>query len=316
MLAFVTLLASGFANAADDWPSKPVRFIVPFAAGGGADVTARVISEPLAKLLGQPVIVENKSGAGGNIGTNLVAKAAPDGYTMLFAYEGPISMVQFYSKELPFNPRQDFSAVSRVADAPLVLVVNKDLPVNNVSELIAYSKAHPQKLFYGSSGLGGTTHLVGEIFNQQTGTSFKHVPYKGGAPAMTDLVGGQTQFQFATIPSAIPYIQSGKIRPLAVLSTDRFELLPEVPTLEEAGVSGIEINNWYGIMLPANTPAAIVERLNAALVETLQDPAVRSRFTQVGLVSKSNSPSEFSEFIKRDMTKWETIFKDINIALD
>ncbi|MGE4370197.1 MAG: Bug family tripartite tricarboxylate transporter substrate binding protein [Burkholderiaceae bacterium] len=316
---FIVVFLLSFSTsvfAADQWPSQTIRLIVPYAPGGATDVTGRLLAENLRGRLGQSVIVENRSGAGGNIGTDLVAKAAPDGYTMLFAYAGPIGINQFVYKNLPFNPKKDFSPVTLVAEAPLVLVVNSSLPVKTVDELIAYAKANPNKLSYGSSGTGGADHLAGELFKERTGTTMVHVPYKGGAPAMNDLVGGQTNLQFATIPGAIGHIRSGRIRPIALLSSKRFGLLPDVPTIAEAGLSDFEINNWYGIALPAGTPEPIVKRLNKELVEIVRLPEVGARFLELGLIPLWMTPEEFKTFLEADAKNWEKIVRTSGAAIE
>ena len=304
------------AQPADSYPNKPIKFIVPYAAGGASDVTSRLLAQAMSPSIGQSVIVENKSGAGGNIGTDFVAKSPPDGYTMLLAYTGPMAINPTLYKNIPFNPLKDFAAVTLVAEAPLLLGVHPSVPVKNVKELVEYARANPGKIFYGSSGTGGADHLAGDLFMQQTGAKIVHVPYKGGAPALRDLVAGNTQMQFMTIPAAIPHIKDGRIRPLALLSNTRFELFPDVPTIAEAGLPGVYVNNTYGVTVPAGTPPAIVNKLNAELVKAVKSPEIANRFTELGLVPRYNTPAEFSQFMNDEHVRWAKIVKDSGASVD
>lgn len=309
LLSLLVLLVSTSVQAAEPWPSRPVRFVVPYAAGGAADITSRLLAQSLTASLGQTVVVDNRTGAGGNIGTDIVAKAPADGYTMLFAYAGTMGINPFLYKNLPFNPVRDFAPVTLIAEAPLVLAVHPSIPARNINELVAHAKANPDKLSFGSAGTGAADHLAGELFKTRTGTTIVHVPYKGGAPALIDLVAGRTQIQFVTIPGALAHIRAGRIRPLAILSAKRFDLLPDVPTIAEAGLSDFEINNWYGVALPAGTPAPIIKRLNGDLIQALQSPQLRARFLELGLVPQWNSPEEFITYIRNDSAKWEKIVR-------
>jgi len=304
----ISMLTFG-ALAAEVFPNRPIKFVVPYAAGGATDTTARLISKELTAILGQPVIVENKAGAGGNIGTDSVAKSAPDGYTMLLAYTGPMVINPSLYDSLPFKPKQDFAPVTLLAQAPQILGVHPSIPVNTVDELIAYAKANPDKLFFGSSGNGGADHLAGELFKMRTGTRITHVPYKGGAPALADLVAGRTQLQFMTIPASIGHIQSGRIRPLAILSKERYPLFPDVPTITQAGVKDYDINNWYGVVVAAGTPPDIVNKLNVALIKALRSEEVQTRFNGLGLIPVSNSPEEFKLFIDKETDRWAEIIR-------
>lgn len=304
------------AQSADSYPNKPIKFIVPYAAGGASDVTSRLLAQAMTPSIGQSVIVENKTGAGGNIGTDFVAKSAPDGYTMLLAYTGPMAINPTLYKNIPFNPLKDFAAVTLVAEAPLLLGVHPSVPVKNVKELVEYARANPGKIFYGSSGTGGADHLAGDLFMQETGTKIVHVPYKGGAPALRDLVAGNTQMQFMTIPAAIPHIKDGRIRPLALLSNARFELFPDVPTIAEAGLPGVYVNNTYGVTVPAGTPPAIVNKLNAELVKAVKSPEIANRFKELGLVPRYNTPAEFSKFMQDEHVRWAKIVKDSGASVD
>jgi len=313
--AVITLMISvigtfsheGYAQTDAEWPTKPIRFIVPYVPGGALDITARNLAQLLATPFGQTILVENKAGGGGNIGTDLVAKAAPDGYTFLMAYAGPIAINPHLYKNIPFDAQKDFAPVSLVAEAPLILAVHPSLPVNTLTELIAYLKANPDKVFFGSSGTGGADHLAGELFRQQTGVRISHIPFKGGAQAVVDLVAGRTQMEFLTIPGGLSHIRSGRLRAIALVSRERFALFPEVPTMAEAGMKDFEIQNWYGVSAPAGTSDAIIARMNRALHEALQDSALRTRFQEVGLVPISNTSEDFSTLIKSDSEKWKKI---------
>lgn len=297
------------AHASDTFPNKPIKFIVPYAAGGATDTTARLVSKELTAILGQPVIVENKAGAGGNIGTDYVAKSTPDGYTMLLAYTGPMAINPSLYDSLPFKPRQDFAPVTLLAQAPQILGVHPSIPATTVDELVAYAKANPTALFFGSSGNGGADHLAGELFKMRTGAQITHVPYKGGAPALADLVAGRTQLQFMTIPASIGHIQAGRIRPLAILAKERYPLFPDVPTISEAGVKNYDVNNWYGVVVAAGTPEPIVNKLNHALIKALRSNEVQTRFSGLGLVPVSNTPKEFQSFIAAESARWAEIIR-------
>lgn len=297
------------AHASDTFPNKPIKFIVPYAAGGATDTTARLVSKELTAILGQPVIVENKAGAGGNIGTDYVAKSTPDGYTMLLAYTGPMAINPSLYDSLPFRPQQDFAPVTLLAQAPQILGVHPSIPATTVDELVAYAKANPTALFFGSSGNGGADHLAGELFKMRTGAQITHVPYKGGAPALADLVAGRTQLQFMTIPASIGHIQAGRIRPLAILAKERYPLFPDVPTIREAGVKNYDVNNWYGVVVAAGTPEPIVNKLNNALIKALRSNEVQTRFSGLGLVPVSNTPKEFQSFIAAESARWAEIIR-------
>ena len=304
-----TIAFFNFAYASDAFPNKPIRFIVPYAAGGATDTTARLVSKELTAILGQPVVVENKAGAGGNIGTDYVAKSSPDGYTMLLAYTGPMAINPSLYDSLPFKPQQDFAPVTLLAQAPQILGVHPSIPATTVEEFVAYAKANPNTLFFGSSGNGGADHLAGELFKMLTGAQITHVPYKGGAPALADLVAGRTQLQFMTIPASIGHIQAGRIRPLAILDKKRYPLFPNVPTISEAGVKNYDVNNWYGVVVAAGTPEPIVNKLNSALIKALRSEEVQARFSGLGLVPVSNTPKEFQRFIATESARWAEIIR-------
>lgn len=310
LLAFFILAGVTNAALAQNWPSRPLRLVIPFSPGGGADIAGRVIGQELSDLLKQPVIIENRAGAGGTIAPNNVAKSPPDGYSLVLGHLGGIAIAPHLYKDLPFDPINDLSPVTLVVNGLSVLVVNPDLPVKTVGELLAYAKANPNKLSFSSAGSGTDTHLAGELFKTMTGTSMVHVPYKGGAPAMVDLLAGRVQLAFASVATTITAIQTDKLRAIAMTGKNRFEGLPGVPTISESGVPGYEINNWYGIFVPANTPQDIVQRLNAETIKILQKPDVRAKLIAAGLEPVWNTPKEFSEYVRAETAKWRKIVAD------
>ena len=310
---FVVLCSITSFAMAQQWPSRTVRLVIPQSAGGATDVAARVIAQQLSLQLGQQFVVDNRPGAAGNIGTDIVAKAPADGYTILLAALASIAVAPHLYKSLPFDPAKDFAPVTVVANVLHVLVVDPAVPVKSVPELIAYAKANPDKLAFGSPGTGEAGHLAGELFKTMTGAQMLHVPYKGGAPAMAGMLGGQVQLIFATAATAIPHIQSGKLRALAMTGGHRFELLPDVPTLAEAGVPGYEVNNWLGVVAPAGTPPAIVNRLNAELVKALQNPEVKSKLLASGLEAVWMTPEQFAAYIKSETIKWGKVVRDAGV---
>ncbi|MDR5781260.1 tripartite tricarboxylate transporter substrate binding protein [Caballeronia sp. LZ065] len=314
----VALMAMSMSLAAhaEDWPARPLRLVVPFAPGGGADICARIIAQKLGAALGQSVVVENRAGAGGIVGTGLAARAKNDGYTLVLATVGPFSVSPHLYKKLPYDPQKDFTPVTLVANALNVLVVNPSLPVHTVPELVAYAQANPNKLAFGSSGYGQTDQLSGELFKSMTGIKVTHVPYAGGAPAMVDLMSGQVQFIFATVSTAIGPIQAGKIRPVAMTGDTRFKLLPQVPTVKQSGVAGFVVNNWYGIAAPAGTPAPVIDRLNGEIRKVLAQSDVQATLLQQGIEVTTDSPSEFASYIKSEDAKWGKVVADAGVHMD
>ena len=307
----------GVAVAADaPWPSKPIKFVVPYAAGGASDITARLLAQSLSSALGQPVVVDNRAGASGNIGTDVVAKSPADGYTILLAYTGPMAINPHLYKSLPFDPARDFAPVGQVAEAPLILMVNAGIPARSVPELIAQVKAEPGKFFCGSSGPGGADHLACELFKVRTGTQVGTVNYKGGLPALMDLVAGRTQMQFATTSSVMSHIRSGALRPLAFISSKRFDLLPDVPTASEAGLPAFDVNNWYGVSVPAGTPPAVIKRLSVELGTALQQPALRTRLQELGLVPAWTSTEDFAAYVKAELVRWGPIVRAAGVTVE
>lgn len=314
MVALITAAAPTFA--ADNWPSRPIRFVVPFPAGGTADLIGRLISQQLAEVLGQPVVVENRAGAGGNIGAAMVASAAPDGYTLLQGTIGTHGINPTLYRHLNFDPQKDFEPVARISSGTNVLVVNPNVPVKSVQELIALAKKEPGKLMMGSSGSGSSIHMSGELFQYMTGTRFTHVPYRGGAPAMTDLLGGRVQLMFDNSPTAIPHIQKGSLRPLAVTSAKRLPALPNVPTMIEAGVPDYVVSSWSGIFAPAGTPPAIVEKLNQAVATAFRSEKLRARYAEAGIEIEVMTVPEFRTFVQKEIARWATIVKASGASAD
>ena len=312
---FASILVPSIADA-QNWPTRPVRLISPFAPGGGADITSRAVAQKLSTSLGQQVLVENRGGAGGMIGVDIAAKSPADGYTVVMGTIGPIAINPSLYKKMTYDPMRDLIPVSQAANALNVLVVHPSLPAKNVKEMIAIAKARPGQMNYGSSGPGATDHLAGELFNVLAGVKMVHVPYKGGAPAMLDLVSGNVQVVFSTVSTAIAAMDSKRVRPLAMTGNQRFELMPELPTVAEAGLKGFEVNNWYGIFLPAGTPKDIVTRLNADVVKALAAPDVKKRLLEAGIVATSSSPEGFTAYVKAETAKWAKVIKDANISVE
>lgn len=304
------------AIAADKYPNKPVTIIVPFSAGGTTDILARIVGVKLGETLGETVIIDNRPGAGGNIGAAMVAKAKPDGYTLLMGTVGTHAINQTLYPKLNFDPIKDFAPLTRVANLPNLLVVHPSVPAKNVQELIAYAKANPGKLNFGSSGNGSSIHLSGELFKNMTGIDMQHVPYKGSAPAVTDLLGGQISMMFDNMPSAIQHVKSGKLRPLAVTTAKRSPALPNVPTIAESGVKGYEATSWFGLLAPAGTPPAIINRLNADLVKILAMPDVKKQMAEQGAEAYSETPAAFAGFIKTETAKWAKVVKASGAVVD
>ncbi len=304
----ITVLSFGAALAADPYPSRPIRMVVGFAPGGGTDLTARPVAQKLSELIGQQVIVDNRPGAGGNIATEQVARAIPDGYTLLMGTIASLAISPGLYGNLRFDPETDFAPVIQVVDATNVLALHPSVPANSVKELIAL--ARNRSLSAGSSGVAATGHLSIELFNLMAGVKLVHVPYKGGAPAMGDLVGGQVHLIFATAASAIPHIKSGRIKGIAVTTAKRSSLLPELPTISEAGLAGFDANNWYGLVAPAKTPRTIIDQLNAEVTKILSMPDVRTTLFNQGLDPAPGTPEQFGAYIKSERAKWAKVIQD------
>ena len=313
ILAGVTLAIVSGSAFAQTWPVRPIRLIVPFAPGGGVDITARVIAPKLSEALGQTVVVENRGGAGGLIGVDMGAKASPDGYTFVIGTIGNIAIAPHLQTKMPYDPEKDLVPISQLANALNVMVVHPSVKATTVKEFIALAKKEGNKISFGSSGSGATDHLAGEVFNTLAGVNMTHIPYKGGAPAMVDLVGGQVQVVFATVSTAIGSIQGGKIRALGMTGNQRSERLPELSTISEAGLVGFEVNNWYGLYAPAGTPKNIITRLIAEVVKTLALPDVKNRLLDAGIIATSSTPEAFAAYTQEETKKWGKVVKDANI---
>jgi tripartite-type tricarboxylate transporter receptor subunit TctC len=295
-------------GAEGEYPAKPIRMLVGFAPGGGTDTTARALTPKLSERLGQQVIVDNRPGAAGNIATDLTTKAPPDGYTILMGTIAALSINPTLYGNLPFDPLRDLEPVTRAVDSTNILVVHPSLPVKTVKELIALAKTN-KALNGGSSGVGGAGHLALELFNVLAGTKITHIAYKGGGPAMIDLLGGQINLIFATAASALPHIKSGKIRAVAVTTSNRSKLVPELPTVAEAGLKGFEANNWYGVVVPAKTPRPIIDRLNREFTAVLKMPEIQEILFKQGLDAAPSTPEAFGAYIKAETAKWAKVIK-------
>ncbi|BBL23197.1 MULTISPECIES: Bug family tripartite tricarboxylate transporter substrate binding protein [Comamonas] len=310
LAAAATLAVAGGAAAQGAFPSKPINIIVPFSAGGTTDILARIVGQYLGEELGQPVIIDNRPGAGGNIGGMAAARSAADGYTLFMGTVGTHAINQSLYSKMPFDPIKDFAPLSRVATVPNLLVANPAQPFKNVKELIAYAKANPGKVNFGSSGSGSSVHLSGELFKSMTKVDMVHVPYKGSAPAMTDLLGNQISVMFDNMPSAIQHVRSGKLRPIAVTTAKRSRELPDVPTIAEAGVPGYEATSWFGLWAPVKTPADVQQKLHAALVKVLKNPAVIKKIEDQGGDVVIDTQAQFDAYIKSEAAKWGKVVKE------
>jgi tripartite-type tricarboxylate transporter receptor subunit TctC len=311
----LALAACAPLAAAQSFPSKPISFVVPFPPGGTTDVLARALAQDLAKSLGQPVIVENKAGAGATIGADYVAKAKPDGHTLLMGAVHHAIASSVY-KNLPYDFQKNLTPVTMVALVPNLLVVNPQVPAKNVKELVALAKASPGKMTYGSNGMGTAQHLIGAQFEQNAGVSLVHVPYKGSGPLSTDLLGGQINMTFDTITPVLQHVRSGKLRALAVTTAKRSPALPDVPTLDESGLKGFNIGTWFGVLAPAGTPPEIVTRLNTEVNRILQTPEFRKRMDDIGAEAIGNTPAQMASQIKTDTERFAKLVKDANVTLE
>jgi tripartite-type tricarboxylate transporter receptor subunit TctC len=311
--ACTAAMPAGVAVAADAYPVKPIRLIVPFPPGGPADALARTVGDRLSASLGQSVIVDNRPGAAGNIGMELAAKAPPDGYTLVLAPAGNLTVNPSLYRNVPYDVARDFAPVTVIAAVPNILVVNPAVPAQSVAELIQYAKANPGKLNFSSPGSGSGAHLAGELFKSSAGVDIVHIPYNGIAPAVTAVVAGDVQLMFAGAPSALPQVSGGKLRALAVASPKRIATAPALPTLDESGLPGFDVTSWYSIVAPAGTPQAVIERLQREIALALERPDVRAKLTALGAEPIANSPAEFAAMIKSETAKWSKIVKDANI---
>lgn len=301
---------------AQSYPSKPIRLVVPFTPGGVTDTSGRLIAEQLSKRLGQQVVVDNKPGASGNIGTQQVAAAEPDGYTLLLGFDGTMVINPHVFPKVGFDTAKDFAPVGKIGDAVLILVANPGAPIKTLKDVINLSKTQSGGLSYGTSGTGGTPHIAGELLKERTGANLVHIPYKGGGQAMTDVLGGNIPLVYTAIAGAIQHIKTGKLHPVAVSSAQRASSLPDVPTFIESGLSDFDINSWVGLLAPAKTPKAIVDKLNAELNAVLSDPAVRDRLNGMGIAATPGSADKFGQEMQRDLTRYGSVVKSAGIKLD
>jgi tripartite-type tricarboxylate transporter receptor subunit TctC len=300
---------------ANDFPTKPVVMVVPFAPGGPTDAMARTLAA--AVKLGQPVVIENKAGAGGNLGAEAVARAAADGHMLLFGTSGPLAINVSLYKKIGYDPIKSFAPVMQIGHLPNVLVVHPSIPAKNIKELVAYGKANPGKLSYASSGNGASSHLAGVMFNNAAGTDFAHIPYKGTGPALNDLLGGQVAMTFTDVLTALPHIKSGKLRALGVTTKERSQVLPEVPTIAEQGYAGFDVSVFFGLVVPAGTPKAAIDKLNQAFAEALKQPEVRKTLLAQGLeFAPSTSPEQLGVFIQAEVPKWRSVVKSSGAEID
>jgi len=309
------LIGSGLARAqtGSRYPVRPIRLVVPFTPGGSSDILGRAIAQRLTESLGQSVVIDNVPGAGGSLGADRVAKAAPDGYTLLMGHIGTLAVNPLIYPRLPYDPRKDFSPVAWVANVPNVLVVHPSVPARKLQELVAYLRSRPGQLNYGSGGNGSAAHLVTEYLKQQTGTFVVHVPYRGTAPAVNDLMAGQIQLLFTGAPPVMAAIRAGQLRALAVSSRKRLAALPEVPTVAESGYPGFEADQWYGVVAPAGTPADIVGRLNAQINQSLASPELQRRLQAEGAVAMPSSPEAFGRLMAQELERWRPVVRAGNI---
>ena len=314
-LAVATFAAPLAAQAQAGYPDKPIRFVVPYPPGGGTDVVARIVQTRLQAALGQSIIIDNKGGAGGSLGTDVVAKAAPDGYTVLFTLSSHTINPAIFPK-LPFDTLKDFEPVGLVASLPQILVAYPGLPVRNVADVVSQAKAAPNKFSFASVGNGSPGHLAGELMVIRTGAPLIHIPYRGGGPAVTDVMGGQVPYLWVSIPAAAQFVKAGKLRALAVSTVKRSAAFPDVPTMQEAGVSDFEVDSWYAMLVPAKTPKAIIDKLNKALNTVLAEPAIRAQLLEQGAEAVGGTPEALGKTIASELPKWAKLAKDANIRAD
>jgi len=312
------VLACGGALAqtpADGYPGKPIRFILPFPPGGGTDILGRIIAERLTANLGQPVVLENRGGAGGNVGAEAAAKAAPDGYTIVLVAPSLAISPSLYTK-LNYDPVKDLAPISLVGTVPNVLITHPSLPAQTLAEFIALAKTKPGGMNFGSGGSGTSNHLAGELFNNVAGVKLVHVPYKGVNLAMNDVLGGQIQLVVIGIPAAAPHIRAGRLRALGVIAPQRSPALPEVPTVAEAGLPNFEVTTWYGVLAPAATPRPIIARLNAELIRVMHAPDLKERFAATGTEPRTSTPDEFADYIRQEIVKWGKVVREAGLKAD
>ena len=315
-LVFLSLVCASTATLAQSYPAKPLRLVAPFPPGGPADILSRIIGQHLAESWGQQVVVDNRAGAGGNIGSDIVAKAPPDGYTLLLGFVGTHAINASLYSSMPYDNIRDFEPVSRVAMVTIILVLHPSVPANSVKDLIALARSRPGELTFGSPGNGTPQHLAGELFNTMAKAKTVHIPYKGAVPALNDLLGGRVSMIFSSMPPALPHIKTGRLKALAVTSGKRSPAVPDVPTIAESGLPGYEVINWYGVLAPAGTPKDIVARLNGEIRRILSLPDVRERLAAQGAETITSTPQEFAAYIKSETEKWAKVVKFSGARID
>ncbi|MGC1174460.1 Bug family tripartite tricarboxylate transporter substrate binding protein [Polaromonas sp.] len=320
-LAAIGFIAEPAAMAQTAWPTKPVRIVVPFAPGGTTDILARAVAPELTRVFGQPFIVDNRAGAGGNVGADLVAKSPGDGYTLLMGTVGTHGINKSLYSKMPFDPQKDFAPITLVAGVPNVMVMNAEkatkLGINSVADFVKYARAHPGQLSMASSGNGTSIHLAGELFKSQTGIFMTHIPYRGSGPALLDLVGGNVDVMFDNLPSAMPQIKGGKLKAFAVTSAQRSTAMPELPTIEEAGkLKGFEASSWFGLLAPAGTPPEVVSRIQQEVAKALATPAIKEKMLAQGAIPSGNTPQEFARLIDAEIAKWAKVVKASGAKVD
>jgi tripartite-type tricarboxylate transporter receptor subunit TctC len=315
-LALALAAAATGAAFAADYPTKPIKIVVPYSPGGGADSVARIVAKRVSENVGQAIVIENKGGAGAILGTDQVAKAEPDGYTLLLGQSGPISINPAVYKSLPYDPVKDFAPITMTTAYPYVLVVNAELPARTLQEFVALARSKPDALNYGSTGVGAANHLVAELFNSKAGLKMTHVPYRGTALAVGDLVAGQLTMVFGDPISVLPHIKSGKLRALAVTSLERSSVAPEVPTVAESGYPGFEALAWHGILAPARTPPAVIRKLNAEIAKALADPATKALLVNQAMQTVGNTPEEFAAFLQKDIAIWKGVASAAKVTVE
>lgn len=317
-IAAATLFSSSLAgaqSAAQTFPNKPIRFVVPFPPGGGNDILARALAPKMSEILGQQVVIDNKAGAGGNIGADFVAKSPPDGYTIVIA-SNQVTMNPWIYSKLPFDIAKDFSPVAQIASVPMLLAINPEVPAKNLKEFIALAKAKPGSLNYSTPGLGTPQHIAFEVFNFDAGVKVTHVPYKGTSPSIVDLIGGQVQATIGTMASLDQHVKSGKVRPIAVSTPQRSPAMPDIPTIEEGGLKGYNVPLWYSVLAPANTPKDIVAKISASIQDALKDPQIKAQLERQGFVESYLDPQQMTALIAKDLAYWQKAINNIGLKLD
>ena len=314
-LSMLGAVSTGSALAQTNYPDKPLRFVVPYPPGGGTDVIARIVQDRFQALLGQPIIIDNKGGAGGSVGSELAARAAPDGYTVLFTLSSHTINPAIYPK-LSFDTIKDFESIGTVASLPQILVANPQVPANTVAELVALAKAKPELLAYASVGNGSPGHLAGELFKLRTGTQMTHIPYRGGGPAVTDVISGQVPLLWVSIPAAAQFVKAGKLKAFAVSTLKRSAAFPDVPTVQETGVPDFEVDSWYAMFVPARTPQPVIDRLNRTLNTIVAEPGIRDKLLAQGAEGVGGTPQTLTRIVAAEIPKWAKLAKDANIKAD